>query len=74
MSSLESPPPVEQRSTGRGAMDVVMGSLFLLFGILFLVIPHSSSRQGMFLLLGLVNIVVGIIKIARGLGSREEAQ
>jgi uncharacterized membrane protein HdeD (DUF308 family) len=55
-------------------MDVVMGSLFLLFGILFLVIPHSSSRQGMFLLLGLVNIVVGIIKIARGLGSREEAQ
>jgi len=51
-------------------MDVVMGALFLVIGIVFLVIPSSPNRQGVMLLLGATNIIVGIIKLARGLGSR----
>lgn len=66
MSSIEPSPP----SSGRGARDVVMGALFLIIGVAFLVIPSSSNRQGMMLLVGVVNIVVGIIKLVRGLGSR----
>jgi uncharacterized membrane protein HdeD (DUF308 family) len=69
MPTLEPPRP-DDRPNGRGTMDTVMGALFVLFGLLFLVIPHSSSRQGMFLLIGVVNIVVGIIKISRGVGSQ----
>jgi uncharacterized membrane protein HdeD (DUF308 family) len=71
-ASLEpsNPPPPDDARHGRAAMDILFGALFLTIGVVFLVIPSSPNRQTMMLLLGVVNIVVGIIKLARGLGSR----
>jgi len=48
-------------------MDVVMGIVFIVLGIVFLTLSSSSNRQGFHLLIGIVNIVVGGIKLFRGL-------
>ncbi len=62
-------PSSNDRPNGRGGLDLFVGVLFLVIGIAFVVMSSSTSKPGMFLLLGVVKIGVGLIKIVRGLGS-----
>jgi uncharacterized membrane protein HdeD (DUF308 family) len=46
--------------------ELVMGVLFAGIGLFMLVMPKTKEKQTLFVILGLVNLAVGIIKIARG--------
>jgi len=65
------PTPLPQAHRGRGPLDVIMGVVFVVIGVLLLTAPSAPGRTNVLALVGAVNVVVGLVKFVRGLRSTE---